>query len=375
MNETRQKSQELKKVAECLYRNGNRVYFALIKVRGKQIKRSLKTEDMALAKRRLSELRKKAERLHGSETRDVRFDEMAAMWMESIKGDLKDSSYDRRRVALLGLTPFFGTTPIRSVGFTEVEAWKNKRGGKMSARTHNIELETLKLIFAYAIKRGVLLDNPACDFKRRKQPKAIVEIPTRPEFIQIMEQLRLSKRSVTFGAADMVEFLAYSGMRVAEAHEVRFRDVNFTLKTLRVTGGENLTKNHEERSIPLFPSLRNLMTRILEERVGVNPDARIFAIPTPRGGLESACKRAGLKAYCVHSLRHFFASNAIENGITFATIAGWLGHSDGGILVARTYGHLRQEFSDEMALRMNFSAMPATAPAPNFAVVSSVRAA
>ncbi len=39
-----QKSQELKKVGECLYRNGNKTYFALLKVAGKQIKKSLKTD-------------------------------------------------------------------------------------------------------------------------------------------------------------------------------------------------------------------------------------------------------------------------------------------------------------------------------------------
>jgi len=38
-----QKSQQLNRVGECLYRNGRKTYFALIKVSGKQIKRSLKT--------------------------------------------------------------------------------------------------------------------------------------------------------------------------------------------------------------------------------------------------------------------------------------------------------------------------------------------
>ena len=51
----------LTKVAECLYRNTHGTYFALLKVRGMQIKRSLKTGDFALARRRLAEFRAKAE--------------------------------------------------------------------------------------------------------------------------------------------------------------------------------------------------------------------------------------------------------------------------------------------------------------------------
>ena len=54
-------------------------------------------------------------------------------------------------------------------------------------------------------------------------------------------------------------------------------------------------------------------------------------------------------------MRHFFCSNAIEIPVDFKTIADWLGHTDGGVLVARTYGHLRQEHSDRMATKMTFS--------------------
>jgi len=45
----------------------------------------------------------------------------------------------------------------------------------------------------------------------------------------------------------------------------------------------------------------------------------------------------------------FFVSNAIEAGVDFKTIAAWVGHKDGGLLVAKTYGHLRDTHSFEMA--------------------------
>ena len=49
-------------------------------------------------------------------------------------------------------------------------------------------------------------------------------------------------------------------------------------------------------------------------------------------------------------------------GIDFKVIAGWLGHKDSGILVAKTYGHLRDTHSYEMAKRMVFSAVSAEKP-------------
>ena len=67
-----------------------------------------------------------------------------------------------------------------------------------------------------------------------------------------------------------------------------------------------------------------------------------------------ACEQAELPHFSHHHLRHFFCSNAIEAGIDFKAIAGWLGHKDGGLLVAKTYGHLRDEHSAIMAKRMTF---------------------
>jgi integrase len=156
----------------------------------------------------------------------------------------------------------------------------------------------------------------------------------------------------------MVEFLAYSGMRVGEAREILVRDINFPRGTVLITGGEIRTKNLHQRTIPLFPSLRSLLERLNSDgRIG-SPDEKLFRILSPRNAMEPACKRIGLRRFTVHALRHFFASNAIEMGINHKTIAEWLGHSDGGVLVAKTYGHLRSEFSAQMAALMTFEATP-----------------
>ncbi len=359
-----QKSQELSKVGECLYRTGKKIYFALFKVRGKQIKRSLQTEDLAIAKRRLSELRGKAERMHGKGNRNIRFDELASQWLESIKPSLKPKSLSRRNVAIVGLAKSFAGMPARAIGFAEIDRWKRTRGAALSPRSHNIELETLSLLFRYAGDRGILMDNPAESFKRRKQARAVIEMPSREQFSALVRDLRGASRAVASGAADMVEFLAYSGMRVGEARHVRFCDVNAELGTVLITGGELGTKNHQQRVIPLFPNLRVVCERVKGARKVADADARLFEIESPRGAMELACKRAGLPDFTVHSMRHFFASNAIEVGINFKVIAGWLGHSDGGILVARTYGPLRSEFSAEMAVKMSFVALAENPPIP-----------
>ena len=66
---------------------------------------------------------------------------------------------------------------------------------------------------------------------------------------------------------------------------------------------------------------------------------------SPHEALRNACARLGIEHVRVHDLRHLFATRAIEAGVDIPTVAKWLGHSDGGALAMKTYGHLRDEHS------------------------------
>jgi integrase len=353
---SRSPSQRLQKVGECLYRNPHGVYFAWFCVRSKQVKRSLKTTDKELARRRLGELRQNAARLHGAEHRNLRFEEVAEFWLESIRKGVKESTYRRRVVCINQLRPFFKGMPVRSITAADIEKWKVQRGNAISARTFNKELETLNHVLRFARDvKGILLDNPAEKIRNRKAASATVKVPSKEQFRQLVSELQNEPQAVRSGAADFTECLAYSGLRLGEAREVRWCDVNFELNALLVTGGALGTKNHEHRTIPLFPALRRLLQRMREERGTLQTsDDRIFGFKDIRQALGSACRRSGLPRFGHHALRHFFCSNAIEAGIDFKAIAGWLGHKDGGVLAAKTYGHLRNEYSAAMAQRMTF---------------------
>ena len=107
MDTATNESEALKRIGENLYVSGHGIYFAWFSLRGKQIKRSLKTDDKTLARRRLSELRGKAGRLHGGEQRNIRFEELKKLWLESVQGEVKASTHKRRIVCLNQITPFF----------------------------------------------------------------------------------------------------------------------------------------------------------------------------------------------------------------------------------------------------------------------------
>ena len=358
---SKEPSKGLKHVGECLYRHHRGTYYALVKVGGKQIKRSLRTSDLDLAKRRVADFRAGATRLTGTE-KTLAFEGLVVHWLASIKPQMKESSYRRRVTSTNQVMPYFKGHLVKNIGYREVEEWKIKRAANLSARSYNIEAETLRRLFEYAREDlRIILENPVSKLKRRKEARHRPEIPTKSQFIALLTEMKAEPKSLE--AAKLVEFLGYSGLRLGEAIEVRRKDINFENGTLTVTGGDKGTKNHEFRVIPLSPPLDRLLRKLTgtpaqnetpKPVTDVLENQKIFAIVSAKKALAGACKRAGLPHWGHHAMRHFFCSNAIEAGIDFKVIAEWLGHKDGGILVARTYGHLRAEHSAAMAQKMTF---------------------
>jgi hypothetical protein len=203
---TKKNPYNLTSVGENLYRNGLGTYFAIFKVGRKQIKKSLKTTDRAVAERKRDKRREEVHRLHGVEQRNIRFEELTKLWLESIRVGLKPSSYTRREVCLNGLTPFFKGMSVRLIKPDDIDRWRIKRSAQLSARSYNIELETLSLLFRYAIEvKRVLLDNPVEGFKPQKYVKPKVVIPTKQEFCDLLQALRNEWRAVTHVSLDSDE--------------------------------------------------------------------------------------------------------------------------------------------------------------------------
>lgn len=84
-----------------------------------------------------------------------------------------------------------------------------------------------------------------------------------------------------------------------------------------------------------------------------------------------AREKAKLNWTVFHDLRHFFAS-MVMSGIDFKTIAEWLGHQDGGMLVGKVYGHLLPEHRQRVAERLVFSPTVIRFPALTPAAFASV---
>jgi integrase len=183
-------------------------------------------------------------------------------------------------------------------------------------------------MFTYAIRLGVVLDNVASALDQRKVESKQVKIPTQEQFEKLIKTMRKADPRSEPGC-NLVELPAYSGMRLNEGVNLLWGMLILIEGAPKVTGGEKGTKNHEERTVPLFPAMRELLERIKGDSTPASRE-EIIPINDAKTMIRSACEKAELPYFTHHNMRHYFCSNAIEAGVNFKVIAGWLEHSDGG---------------------------------------------
>lgn len=341
-------------------------YYARIRVRGKLIWKSLKTDRISVAKLRLGDFHKEERQraaAHQAVARGkMNFGAALETYRERLKGDysLKDRSKafrEERITALLKSWPDLEQTDISQISKTDCLSWAARFGQTASPSAFNNTVGTLKLVLDIAVEAGARYDNPATHIKRKRIRQKVLHLPSQDKFPDLVTTIRKADGAWGRKCADLVEFLAFSGCRKGEAARVEGQHCDFEKGEITIQGDPVTgTKNWEIRRVPMIPDMRRLLERIRGER-----DEKEF-LTTPimrvkecQGAINSACKTLGIARFTHHDLRHLFATRCIESEVDIPTVSRWLGHKDGGALAMKTYGHLRDQHSANMAQKVVFS--------------------
>lgn len=344
---TPQKQQHLKRVAPNLWKaSPSGIYYAIIKYKGKSYRKSLGA-DRQTADRKLKKYRSEIGYLSPDADRKMPFETLAGEWLKTRKIKVKESSYIRYEGIVKSLGTVFNGKTAPEITRNLITEWVSKRIAQNSSpRTLTYEQNVLKAILQHAVQDGILMKNPLAGEKPFKGKAKEFYTPSDAELQKLLETLRTLHQGEE--AARLVEMLAYSGCRLNEATSMVWGDIGDVY--FKVTGGEKGTKNHQERDVPLFPSFKAFLDRIKP------PDAKesdtIIKIQSAKRAIISACKIAELTRMTHHSFRHYFTTRAMLTPIDGPTVAKWVGHKDGGTLLIRTYTHVKDQHSLDMAQRI-----------------------
>lgn len=340
-------------------------YFARFRVGKKLVWKSLKTTVFSVARQRLSDMmrehRAKAQSVTAFANGKMNVGDATAVYLEKVKANvsLKPRSKDYREMMIDFIRrswPALMQTDVRKVTERDCENWLLRYQQRYAPTVVTNSIGTLRGIFDEAIRTGARFDNPAAELSRVRVRAKRLELPSRENFLKFVEEIRTAGARQSKDCANLVRFLAYSGVRIGEAGFVTWADVNFSRRELHVRGDpETATKNGETRHIPMIDQLDEMLTQLRQERPDEPLSATVMRVFECQNSMTHAAEKIGMKRITHHDLRHLFATICIESGVDIPTVSRWLGHKDGGALCMKTYGHLRQDHSFAQARRVNFN--------------------
>lgn len=303
-------------------------------------------------------------------------DAYVADGMRTRKGRAKrPATIENENACLKPLRKFFSNKQAAAITLADCDGYRDWRtsGGffadadangikkkRMRAGTRSVDLELTILanVFNLAVRRSVLKSNPLAGRGRYSTASDIRHCrevaPTPAGLKQIEHWLRLRKED---GTADVVCFLAYSGLRIGEAIPLEWEAINWGQKVINV--------KREKRGItpwvPILPEMETLLREMQKRR-----NSHLL-FPSPfdpklqrddsaiRHRMTTACRKLGLRHVTPHGLRSYFVTQARESGLSDAEIAMLIGDRSGPAIIAHTYGDVRPDHLLKQAQRIRLT--------------------
>lgn len=218
------------------------------------------------------------------------------------------------------------------------------RQGGLQSRSLARHLSTLRGLFTFCAREGLITQNPLEKLDNPKLPQRLPDVLSQEEIKALLAQPDIHDK-LGFRDRTMLELLYASGLRVSELIALKPLDLDTQAGLLRVFG-----KGRKERLVPVHDAAQNMLQVYLQTwRPAFRPREDVLFLNrsgkrlTRQGAwkmVKSRALAAGIrKPISPHTLRHSFATHLLEGGADLRTVQILLGHAD--ILATEIYTHVR----------------------------------
>jgi len=345
------------KAAESIYRHSSSgAYYARFRHKGERIMQRLGKEhfpctSLPEAKRLLKLLKSDLETTE-VKARKKTLGQILKEFRAQLGGAKKTRDNKNRQLDRMEKEfPLPLSTRITEIKKTDLLRFMAQYDDGVMVDRYNAIVTVVRDVFSFAVDDKAIASSPALGMKYKKEKDTIKRLtPSFTEFAAIVESIRSQPLADTAkDSADLVEFMGLAGLGTAECDDLKWRDINFETNTITVIRKKTST----EFSIPIYPQLRPLLTRMNEEREKEKkPSDKVFKVRDPKKSLTSACERLGYPNYSARAFRRLFITRSLQLGIDAQTIASWQGHKDGGALILKVYAQVQTEHQHLMASRL-----------------------
>ena len=311
----------------------------------------------------------------GQITAAVKFETFAEQWFEEYaKVNLRPTSYARMKQLTKRVYPAIGHKRLDKITARDIQKFitdmltngRNLNNGKpLSRKTAVHHLSFISDVFSYAVRMGMLCDNPCRRVFVPKQEQEEKQIYT-------IEQVKILYENLKSEPMKYQVYLLlsiYSGYRRSEMLGLEWKDIDFehdlihVRRTSQYTSEKGIytdtTKTRKSKRVSKMPA--SIMNLLRQFKADQNEEARRLGTKwedydrlftkwngapmnpqTPFEWLKGYCERIGIPFRNIHSLRHLHASLLIFEGVDVVAVSEDMGHSVVGTTL-NLYSHMFQE--------------------------------
>jgi integrase len=318
------------------------------------------------------------------------FRTFSSAWLESRHELSEAAKKDYQWQLTHHLLPFFADHELSEITIAEVDRYREHkvRQGRLNATSINKTITRLGQILEVAQERDLIARNPVRVNPRRRKVKTSAP---RRRYLDRAEQiaallaaageLDAKGRGIKTGRRALIATLVMGGLRISEALELRWRDIDMAGRRIRLQRAKTAAG---VRDVPIMPQLAAELQAHRGALGATNPNALVFSTrsgrPLSRDNtrqrvLGKAVNRANEILHAAeyaplpdsitqHSLRHTYISLRLALGDDPAAVAQDAGHADMSVTF-RVYTHvMRLGEGERQALRdlVDGTAMPSLDP-------------
>ncbi|RLJ70714.1 site-specific recombinase XerD [Hydrogenivirga caldilitoris] len=295
--------------------------------------------------------------------KNTTFKEVARKYLEwyETRSHARKKAKDIHRYRVEKLVEYFGDYQLQRISYFTVEHYKKKRlQNGVGKDTINKELTVLKSIFNRAKELGLFsgdlpkiekfrdVENERLRYLTPEEAKKLID--TCPEWLK-----------------PAVIFALNTGLRAGEIFSLKWDQVDF--KNRKIYIEPTNTKTKKIYKIPMNKTVYELLMKLKEEQkeggidhgyVFINSKGEPYSAEWNgyRRAFQTACRKAGIKNFRFHDLRHTFASWVAMKSKDIYAVQKLLHHSD--LSMTKRYAHLTDEYLQEVVDSIDFGSISST---------------
>ena len=301
---------------------------------------------------------------------NIKYIDWLTQWLENyIRPSVKMRTYERYKLIVeqhikdkIGRMELNELSPLVLQQFiTELLQSGNKKTGKgLSANSVNAVITVIQSSLKTAHMLGLTAEYTADKLKRPKLTEKPVECFTIAEQKQIEQAVMNGKKDKLYG----ILLCLYSGLRIGELIALQWSDIDLTKGILTVSKSCHDSKDglvieapktiSSRRAIPLPKQLLPILKSIKKKSDApfvVSAKGKPVSVRSYQRSFELLLKRLNIPHKGFHSLRHTFATRALECGMDVKTLSEILGHKNPTVTLNR-YAHSLMEHKADMMNRL-----------------------